>query len=105
MDLVENFAPLIRVEILIEPAQGDTDHVAMADLRTRLFLGNLEPEFVYSFKVLWPKLGRVLAENMELRLGGIFEDDLQRERKARRRQSFPLFLDRPGLLSGISEPQ
>jgi hypothetical protein len=65
-NLAENFAPLIGVEISVEPAQGDTDHVAMADLRTRFFLGNLKPELVYSFRVLWPESGRVLAEDIEL---------------------------------------
>jgi hypothetical protein len=51
-DFVENFAPLIGVEILIQPVQGYTDDVAMADLCARFFLGNLEPEIVYPFNVL-----------------------------------------------------
>ena len=34
-DLLENFPPLIGVKFLIEPAQGYTNHVAMADLGTR----------------------------------------------------------------------
>jgi hypothetical protein len=37
--LVYEFAPPIGVQVPVEPAQGDPDHVAVADLRTRCFLG------------------------------------------------------------------
>lgn len=75
----------------------------MTDLDVRLLPGKLKPQLVYPFNVLRPESSRVLAEDVEPRLRGIREEDLQRERVARRRQGLPLLLQCPGLFSSISE--
>ena len=43
-DLIENFDPLIGVKFLVKPGQGDTDHIAMADLSTWSFLKSCSPD-------------------------------------------------------------
>jgi hypothetical protein len=76
-------------EIALETAECHPDHISVMKLVPEPFLGQVQPELVEQFDVLWPQPGRMGPEVEEgLSAGGLIQD-FERQPRPWSRESFP----------------